>query len=284
MSKVVVTGGAGFIGSHLVKELKNLGHQVEIIDIALDPKRDVRSLEGIKKFFIGAEYVFHMAAIPSVPFSIEYPAETNETNLTGTLNVLIAAREAGVKRVIFSSSCAIYGDQEKLPIKETATVNPMSPYATQKLMSEQYLKLFADIYDLETVSLRYFNVYGAGQDPKGPYAAAISKFLVQKKAGQPITLIGDGSQTRDFVHVSDVVRANLAAMESSSVGNGEVVNIGSGEKVSIKKIAEIIGGPIEHLPPRLEIKDSLGDVSLAKQLLNWVPQVKLEEGIRALLK
>lgn len=284
MSKTIVTGGAGFIGSHLVRALEEAGHEVEIVDIAPDPKKDVRNLESLKSVFGNAEFVFHMAALPSVSFSIEHPSETNETNLNGTLNVLIAARDAGVKRVILSSSCAIYGDQEKLPIKENAPIHPKSPYATQKYLSEEYMRLFADIYDIETVSLRYFNVYGEGQNPEGPYAAAITKFIEQKKANKPLTLVGNGSQTRDFVNVSDVVRANIAAMGSENVGEGEVINIGSGEKISIKKITEIIGGPVEHLPPRLEIKDSLADISLAKKLLNWEPKIKFEDGLRKLLK
>lgn len=284
MSKVIVTGGAGFVGSHLVKALKEKGHQVEVIDIALDKGLDVRDIDAIRPLFAQVDYVFHLAALVSVPYSIEHPAETNETNLVGTVNVLTLAKEAGVKKVVFSSSCAVYGDSDKLPTSESGATNPMSPYALQKLMSEEYMRLFSDIYDLPTVSLRYFNVYGAGQDPNGPYAAAIARFLSQKKAGEAMTLVGDGSQTRDFVHVDDVVRANILAAESDKVGKGETINIGSGQGVSIRHITEVIGGEVTHLPPRLEIRDSLADISLAKELLGWAPEVRFDEGLSALLK
>lgn len=284
MSKILVTGGAGFIGSHLVKSLKDLGHDVEVFDIALDPKQDVRDRSAIALACAGKEFVFHMAALPSVPYSIEHPVETNATNLIGTLNTLVGARDAQVKRVIFSSSAAIYGDQEVLPVREDAQKFPKSPYALDKLESEMYLKLFADIYNLETVSLRYFNVYGEGQNPSGPYASAIPIFLKQKKEGKPLTIVGDGAQTRDFVHVSDVVEANISAMQSSNVGKGESVNIASGRSVSVNKVAELIGGLITNLPPRLEIKDSLADITLARALLNWEPKVSLETGLQELLK
>lgn len=284
MAKVVITGGAGFIGTHLSRELKEHGHDVHILDIALDPKLDVRLVENLKPIFGGAECVFHLAALASVPYSIDHPEETTQTNLMGTLNVLLAAKEAGVKRVIFSSSAAIYGEQEVLPVQEEAPKKPISPYALQKLTSEMYLKLFSDIYGLQTVSLRYFNVYGEGQNPKGPYASAIPVLLEQHKIGRPLTIVGDGEQTRDFVHVRDVVAANIAAMESEKVGKGEAVNIASGKSVSINEIAQIIGGPVEHLPARLEIRDSLADVSLAKELLNWSPKVTFADGVRNLLK
>jgi UDP-glucose 4-epimerase len=281
--KAIVTGGAGFIGSHLAQVLKDAGHEVKIIDIKPDPRLDVRDLDALKREFAGFDAVFHLAALPSVPYSIEHPEETHETNLTGTLNVLLAARDAGVRRVIFSSSAAVYGDQEILPIKEASDKKPISPYALQKLESEEYLRLFSRIYGLETVSLRYFNVYGPGQDPSGPYASAIPKFIKMRQEGKPLTIMGDGEQTRDFVHVSDIAAANLAAATSERVGQGESINIATGKSVSIHEIAELIGGPVEHQPPRLEIKDSLADISLAEELLGWKPERGLEEGIRALL-
>ncbi|MDB5194618.1 MAG: UDP-glucose 4-epimerase [Parcubacteria group bacterium] len=289
MTKVIVTGGAGFIGTHLVKALQALGHEIVVVDIKIDPNDDVRDPAVLQKLFKGAEYVFHLAALVSVPYSIEHPLETNATNLTGTLNVLIAARDAGVKRVIFSSSAAVYGDQDVLPVKETAELRPMSPYALEKFESEMYLKLFSEIYGLETVSLRYFNIYGEGQDPNGPYASAIPKFLKAKKEGKPLTIVGDGSQTRDFVHVSDVVSANIAAMMSTNGGKGEAINIATGRKVSMRQVAELIlsreanEGSIEHLPARFEIKDSVADISKAKELLDWEPKVAFEEGIQRLL-
>lgn len=284
MSNVLVTGGAGFIGSHLVKKLEGLGHKVSVFDIALNPKMDVRDRSAIAEAARGMDYIFHLAALPSVPYSIEYPIESNATNLIGTINTLIAARDARVRRVIFSSSAAVYGDQEILPVKESALKFPKSPYALDKLESEMYLKLFADIYNLETISLRYFNVYGAGQNPNGPYASAIPIFLKQKKEGKPLTIVGDGLQTRDFVHVSDVVMANIFAMESEQVGHGESINIASGESVSIDEVARLIGGEREFLPARLEIRNSLADVSMARKVLNWSPSVDINVGIGELLK
>jgi len=284
MKKILVTGGAGFIGSHLVRALRALGHDVEILDIVHDPRNDIRNLEWIRSKFDGIQYVFHLAALTSVQLSIEQPVETNLTNLGGTLNVLIAAKNAEVRRIIFSSSAAVYGEQERLPVHEDAKTYPMSPYAIQKFGSEEYLKLFSKIYNLETVSLRYFNVYGSGQNPSGPYASVIPKFIEQRKHKKPLTIIGDGLSTRDFVNVSDVVSANILAMESNKVGKGEVVNIASGMSTSANQVAELIGGPIEHLPQRLEIKDSVADISLASKLLDWSPKVGLESGIKELLK
>ena len=283
MSKIIVTGGAGFIGTHLVNNLRDLGHDVQIVDIKLGSDNDIRNLYSLKQLFIGAEYVFHLAALVSVQYSIEHPEETNTTNLDGTLNVIIASKEVGVKRVIFSSTCAIYGDPENLPVNEDAKASPLSPYSMQKLASEEYLKLFSKIYNLETVSLRYFNVYGHGQSAIGSYASVIPKFLEQKKLGRPLTIVGDGKQTRDFVHVSDVVRANILAMESNKVGNGEIINIGSGKESSVNQIAEYFGGEKEYLPARIEPRRAFGDVSKAKLLLDWEPKIILEEGIKKLL-
>lgn len=284
MSKIIVTGGAGFIGGYLVKKLESLNHDVFVYDIAIDPNLDVRNLNNVKNVLKGADYVFHLAALISVPYSIEYPEETNLTNLNGTLNVLIAARDAGVKRVIFSSSAAVYGDQDVLPVKEDIQPKPKSPYAIQKLESEMYLKLFSDIYNLQTVSLRYFNVYGVGQSSDGAYTSVITKFIKQRKENKPITIAGDGGQTRDFINVVDIVSANILAMQSDKVGNGEAINIANGYAVSIKEIAEIVGGPVDYIAQRLEIKDSVADVTLAKSLLGWQPEVKLKDGISDLLK
>lgn len=281
--KIIVTGGAGFIGTHLVRELEARGHDVSVVDIALDPALDVRDLEALRKLFSGAEAVFHLAALVSVPYSVDHPVETNETNLVGTLNTLIAARDAGVKRVVFSSSASVYGDQESLPVKETAEPRPMSPYALQKLAAEEYLKLFSRIYGLETVSLRYFNIYGEGQNPEGPYASVIPKFLKAKKEGRALPVVGDGSQTRDFVHVSDVVRANLAALLSEKVTKGEVINIATGVSTRVGEIAELFGGSVEYLPQRIEIKNSVADISLAQDRLDWSPSVAVREGVEGLL-
>lgn len=283
MKKVIVTGGSGFIGGHIVRRLLEQGIEVVNIDIKLDPKLDVRDVDLLREKFVGADTVFHLAALPSVPYSIEHPLDTNETNLTGTLNVLVAARDARVKRVIFSSSAAVYGQQDVLPVQEDAPKRPMSPYAMQKLSSEEYLELFSRIYEVETVSLRYFNVFGEGQNPDGPYASAIPKFLKMRSEGEPLTIFGNGEQTRDFVHVSDVVAANIAAATSQKVGRGESINIASGSEATINEIARLIGGEVNYLPPRLEIKNSVASIDKARHLLDWEPRVVLEEGIKELL-
>lgn len=280
-TKVVVTGGSGFIGSNLIKELERQNYEVENIDLVIG--RDIRKPAETKPFFAGAKYVFHLAALPRVQYSIEHPEETNETNVTGTLNVLLAAKEAGVSKVIYSASSSAYGDAEVMPLVETLPARPKSPYGLQKYIGELYCRVFGEVYGLPTVSLRYFNVYGPGQNPDGAYALVIGKFLKQKKEGKPLTITGDGEQTRDFTHVRDVVRANLLAAESAKVGKGEVINIGAGQNFSVNRIAELIGGKTEHVPARLEPKHTLADNSLAKELLGWQPQVKLEEGIKELL-
>ncbi len=282
-NKIIVTGGAGFIGTHLVNELKILGNEVKVIDIKLDENLDVRNLEKIAKHFEGIEYVFHLAALPSVPLSIEKPLETHSTNLTGTVNVLIAARDAGVKRLIFPSSAAVYGDQEILPISESAHLNPSSPYALQKLESEMYLKLFCNLYNLETVSLRYFNVYGEGQNFDGPYTSLVTQLVENYKKSKPHVIFGDGEQIRDFINVKDVVAANIAAMTSSQVGKGEAINIASGKGISVNEIVQMIGGESEYHDSRVEIKNSVADISLAKELLKWAPKISIEEEIKKLL-
>ena len=280
-TKVVVTGGSGFIGSNLIAELERQNYEVENIDLVVG--RDIRKLDQIKPLFVGAKYVFHLAALPRVQYSIEHPVETNETNVIGTLNVLLAAKEAGVAKVIYSASSSAYGDQEIMPLVETLPAKPKSPYGLQKYIGEMYARVFSEVYNLPTVSLRYFNVYGPGQNPDGAYALVIGKFIKQKKEGQPLTITGDGEQTRDFTHVRDVVRANILAAESDKVGKGEVLNIGAGRNFSVNKIAELVGGEKEYLPARLEPKHTLADNRLAKELLGWEPQVKLEDGIKELL-
>ena len=295
LEKVVVTGGAGFIGSHLVKKLVELDYDVFVIDNLysgkvkdIHPKAkffnlDVRELDKIRPVFKDAKYVFHLAAIPSVQFSIEHPTITNDVNVNGALNVLTAAKDAGVKRVIYSASSSVYGDVKKLPIIETKNPDPKSPYAVQKYMGELYCKMFAEIYGIETVCLRYFNAYGKGQSVTGAYSGVISIFLKQHKQGEKLTIIGDGKQTRDFVHISDVENANILAVKSDMVGKGESINIGTGKRYSVKDIAGIIGGPIEYLLPRIEPKDSLADISLAEFLLGWKPKIDLEKGLKELL-
>lgn len=294
--KVVVTGGAGFIGSNLVDALIEKGYEVHVIDNLSAGKRenlhskvvfhekDIRYLEDIHSIMDGAKYVFHLAAVPRVQFSIEHPIETNEVNVEGTLNVLQAAHEAGVKKVVFSASSSAYGDQDIMPLRENMSANPKSPYGLHKYIGELYSRLWSEIYGLPTVSLRYFNVYGPRLDPSGAYALVIGLFLRLRKEGKPLTITGDGTQTRDFTHVRDVVRANILAAESDAVGKGEVINIGAGKNHTINELAELMGGPVEHIAPRLEPHDTLADNSLAKKLLDWEPTVNFEDGIAELKK
>jgi UDP-glucose 4-epimerase len=292
--KIVVTGGAGFIGSHIVDELVTRGYDVHVIDNLVAGKKelvpveatlhilDIRDKDSISPIFVGATYVFHLAALPSVPYSIEHPEETHMVNTVGTLNVLLAARAAKVKRVIFSSSSAVYGDQDIVPVPEDAICIPNTPYGLQKYESEHYMRLASELYGLETVSLRYFNLYGPRQNAYGPYASVVAKFIDQKSLGQPMTVLGDGSQTRDFVHVADVVTANMRAMESTKVGKGETINIGGGKEYSIINLAHMLGGEITFLPPRVEIMHSVATIERANNLLDWEPKISLEEGIRLL--
>ncbi len=288
-AKCLVTGGAGFIGSNLVDELVARGNEVIVIDNLSAGKReyinpgakfyevDVRNLEAIKPLFEGVDYVFHLAARPRVQPSIQDPIGAHDVNLNGTLNVLVASRDAKVKRVIYSASSSVYGDQEKMPLHEAMPTNPMSPYAIQKHMGEQYCRLFSELYGLSTVALRYFNVYGQRQPLEGAYTLVLGIFIRQRLAGEPLTITGDGEQRRDFTSVVDVVRANILAANSSWVGRGEVINIGRGQNHSVNELARVIGGPVINLPPRIEPRETLADNSLAKELLGWEPTINLLE-------
>ncbi len=294
MQKVVVTGGAGFIGSNLVDALVDKGFDVHVIDNLVSGKRenvnkkaklhisDITDLKSIELIFKNAKYVFHLAALPRVQYSIEHPQETNLVNVNGTLNVLTVSQKAGVKKVIYSASSSAYGDQSVMPLKENMPASPKSPYGLQKYIGELYCKVWNVVFQLPTVSLRYFNVYGPRNNAEGAYALVIAKFLKQRADGEPMTITGDGEQTRDFTHVRDVVRANILAMESDKVGKGEVINIGAGRNYSVKQIAELIGGPVVYIPARFEPRDTLADRLLAKKLLGWEPQVTIEEGIAEL--
>lgn len=294
MAKMIVVGGAGFIGSNIVEALVANGHEVHVIDNLVGGKKeqvdkkatlhevDMRDYDAIAPVIAGADTVFILAALPRVQFSIEHPQETNEVNIGGIVNVLKAAVDGRVRRVVYSASSSAYGDQLTMPLVETMPAHPLSPYGLQKYVGELYCRLFSEVYNIETVSLRYFNVYGKNQDPEGAYALVIGKFLKQRAGGRPLTITGDGQQTRDFTHVRDVVRANLLASTSSKVGRGEVVNIGAGDNCSIERLAQLIGGPVEYVPARLEPKHTLADHSLAKELLGWEPTVQLEDGIMEL--
>ena len=297
--KFIVTGGAGFIGSHIVDMLISRGDEVHVIDNFLTGKRerlnpkailheiDIREFEKLLSILKGSSGVFHAAAQPRMQLSIQEPQLTNDINITGTLNVLLAARDVGVPKVIYSASSSAYGSKHSMPLHEDMPPYPIIPYAIQKRVGEQYCEMVSKFYNLATVSLRYFNVYGPRQttDTDGPYATAIGIFLGQRQKGRPMTIVPDGKQRRDLTHVVDVARANLLAMESDKVGTGEIINIGTGKNYSILEIADLIGGPIVFIEPRRgEVKETLADNRKAKELLNWEPKISFEEGIEELKK
>lgn len=291
--KYLVTGGAGFIGTNLIKLLLAKGHRVTVFDNYSGGKQkkriqkgaryingDIRNLKQIKKASVGVDGIFHLAAWPRVVYSVKYPLETHINNVDGTLNVLIAARDNKIKRVIFSSSAAIYGNQKKQPMKEDFIPAPISPYGAHKLIGEFYCRLFSQLYGLETVCLRYFNVYGPYVDPMGDYALVVGKFLKQRKEGKPMTIRGDGRYGRDYIHVSDVAAANLSAMTAKNVGKGEIINIGSGIASTVNELAAFIGGATVKIPPQAgDPRCSQANINLAKKLLNWHPTVSFKEGI-----
>lgn len=295
IQKVVVTGGAGFIGSHLVRALVAEGYDTHSIDNYVGgrfPERvtegatyhegDIRNIETLKSVFVDAEIVFHTAALPRVQYSLEHPLETHEVNVTGTVNVLQAAMERGVTRVVYSASSSAYGNQTKMPLTESMIAHPMSPYALHKYIGEQYCQLYSDVFGLETVSLRYFNVYGPHADPFGAYALVVAKFIQQRVEKVPLTIAGDGKNTRDYTHVRDIVRANILASTADTVGKGEVLNLGGGHNVTVLEIAERVGGEKVHIEARLEPKDTLADTSKAKELLGWEPTIAFSEGVAEL--
>jgi nucleoside-diphosphate-sugar epimerase len=292
MAKYIVTGGAGFIGSHITDMLIARGDEVHVIDNFLTGKRsrlnpkavlreeDIRNFDKLQPIFQGATGVFHTAAQPRMQYSIQEPQLTNDINITGTLNVLLAARDAGVRRVVYSASSSAYGPRHPMPLKEDMAPEPVIPYAIQKRVGEQYCVMAARFYGLETVSLRYFNVYGPRQTTTrdGPYATVIGIFLEQRKNGDPMTVVPD--QKRDFTHVTDVARANLLAMESPNVGAGEIINIGAGRSYGITEVAGLIGGEWKYMEPRPgEVRETCADNTKAKELLGWKPRVSFEEGI-----
>ncbi|MAG12829.1 NAD-dependent dehydratase [bacterium] len=294
--KIIVTGGAGFIGSHLTDALIAKDFDVHVIDNLSGGKRenvhkdatlhktDIRNFEEIAPIFKDTHYVFHTAALPRIVPSIKDPRTTHDVNVTGTLNVLLAARDAKVKRVVYSASSSAYGDHKTMPLHEELFARPMHPYGLQKYMGEQLAQLFFDLYNLEVVSLRYFNVYGERAPLEGVYAQAIGRFLKQRKEGKPLTIVPDGKQSRDFTHVYDVVRANINAAESSQINGHEVINIGGGKDYTVFEIADMIGGEHVFIEPRVEAKRSLANTTKAKKLLNWESKINLPDGVAELKK
>jgi UDP-N-acetylglucosamine/UDP-N-acetyl-alpha-D-glucosaminouronate 4-epimerase len=293
---VLVTGGAGFIGSHLTDALVAAGMRVRVIDNFATGRRDylnpaaefveadIRDAASINPHFAGVDCVFHVAALPRIPLSIAKPVETHMTNVVGTLNVLIAARDAKVRRVVYSGSSSVYGDQAKLPLTETMTPDPLSPYALQKYVGEQYTRMFHRLFGMQTLTLRYFSVYGPRMAEQGAYMLAIAAFMRARREGRPLEIYGDGEQTRDFTHVSDVAAANLLAMDCE-IADGRAINIGRGENVSVNRIAAIVGGPVVHQPARAgDVRHTLADRTLAERILGWRPRVSIEDGTADLLK
>jgi UDP-glucose 4-epimerase len=297
VKKVIITGGAGFIGSRLANTLFEDRVDVRVIDNLsygkrsnLNPKipvyvMDVCDYDMISPIFEGVDTVFHLAAVVSVQYSIENPIETNRTNVLGTYNTLMAAKDNGVKKIVYSSSSAVYGDcSEWHGSNECDSLRPISPYGFQKMIAENYCEFFSEFYKMDVSILRYFNVYGPNQNDEGPYAGVISKFIKNKKKRRPLEITGDGMQSRDFVHVDDVVRANIyvANKEKRELTPG-TINIGSGHDISINELATIVGGKVIHVPEREEPKRSLADIGRAVSWLDWEPRIKLEDGIKALL-
>ncbi len=302
---VVITGGCGFIGSNLAHELVDADEVTVIDDLStgrsennedLLDNTNYRFVEGsitdlnlLKQVFDGVDYVFHQAAIPSVPRSIKDPAKTNEVNISGTLNVLIAAEQEGVKKVVYASSSSVYGETPALPKEEGMMPDPLSPYAVSKLAGEYYCKVFTEIYGLKTASLRYFNVYGPKQDPTSEYAAVVPKFITRVLSGKPPVICGDGEQTRDFIFVKDVVSANILAAGSSKTG---VFNIGSGTWVCVNELAATIieafatgiDPGIVHAEPREgDVRYSLADISRARSI-GYKPSYALEDGLKETIR
>lgn len=293
--KCLVTGGAGFIGSNLTDKLIEDGHEVVIIDdLSTGNKDNLNSKASWNNIDIGNEQsvpymvnimkdvdvVFHFAAKARVQPSIDDPISFNKTNVDGTLHLLQACKEAGVKRFVYSASSSAYGNQSIMPLVETMNTNPLSPYGLQKLMGEQYCKLFYEVYGMETVSLRYFNVYGERQNLSGAYCLVIGKFIQCAMNGDDMTIFGNGEQRRDFTYVGDVVDANIRAATSEKVGRGEVINIGNGDNRSVNDIADMVGGSKVNIDPVKEPFETLADNSKAKELLGWVPTMVLEDWIK----
>ncbi len=288
MAKILVTGGAGFIGSNLVDVLIQEGHEVLVIDNLstgkkenINPKAiffqvDLRELDKIKPIFQAVDFVFHEAALARVELSIKDPVTYNDNNVNIALNVLVAARDAKVKKVIYASSSSVYGDQEVMPLSEDMIVKPTSPYGLQKYIGEQYCRLFSYLYKLPTVCLRYFNVYGQRMATEGAYASVISIFGQQRQKGQSMTIAGDGTHLRTYTFVGDIVRANTLASQSE-ITDGRAINTGQSTEYSVNEIAKMFGGPVTNIPERIEPVRNLCGNSLAKKLLNWEPTIDLPQ-------
>jgi UDP-glucose 4-epimerase len=299
--KALVTGGGGFIGSNLAHALVERGHDVCVLDNFSTGNRanladladdlevvegELRSYERVHAATRGVEVVFHQGALPSVPRSVQDPLTTSAVNVEGTLNVLLAARDEGVRRIVFASSSSVYGNSGDLPRGEAANPDPISPYGVSKLAAERYCVSFSRVYELEAVALRYFNVFGPNQDPTSQYSAVIPRFVTAIAGGRPVSIYGDGGQRRDFTYVDNVVEANLLAAEADGA-NGAVLNIATGRATSVNQLAEVIGTlldrpvELEQHPARAgDVRDSWADIARAQGVLGWEPRIDLESGIR----
>jgi len=299
MANYLVTGGAGFIGSHLVEELVRRGERVRVVDNFATGKRqnlahvpsaeivegDLADLDVARRAVAGMDYVLHQAAIPSVPRSVEDPITSNRANIDASLNVLVAARDARVKRLVYAGSSSAYGDTPTLPKIETMPTAPLSPYALQKLVAEQYCRMFTTLYGLETVTIRYFNVFGPRQDPSSPYSGVISLFISALCERRQPTIFGDGEHTRDFTYVANVVDGVLRACTAEGA-SGEVINVATGARISLNSlfnnIRDLVGAQVspKYAPPRAgDVKDSQADISKARRILGYQPIVTFEEGL-----
>ncbi len=300
--RYLVTGGAGFIGSNLVQALLERGHNVRVIDnfstgskdnLALFLEKvemvngDIRYLNTVMEAMEGVDYVLHQAALPSVPRSVETPLESNDVNTNGTLNILYAAKSKGVKRVVYAASSSAYGDTPTLPKVESMPASPLSPYAVNKLAGEHYCKAFYNVYGLETVALRYFNIFGPRQDPNSYYSAVIPKFIKAFLSDKSPVIFGDGEQSRDFTFIENVVQANLKACKAPAKACGRVMNIACGDRITLNELAAELkdilraNSNVKHGEPRPgDIKHSLADISLAKELIDYEPTVNVRDGIR----
>ena len=291
---MLVTGGAGFIGSNLVDQLILEGNEVHVIDNFISGKKEncnekaiyhkldvsiVEHIDKLEKIFEDVDTIFHCAALARVQPSIVNPLKYEVNNTLGLMNVLKAAADVKVRRLVYSASSSAYGPTDNLPSKESNPINPISPYANQKYYGELCCRMFSEVYGLETVSLRYFNVYGERQNLGGAYATVVGIFINQILKGKPLTINGDGSQRRDFTYVKDVVNANILASSSSKVGSGEVINIGSGKNISINELADMFGTEKKYMKPVNEPFANLADISKAKELLNWEPLKDLDSWI-----
>ena len=300
MAHYLVTGGAGFIGSHLTEELVRRGHRVRVADSLITGKRsnlshipgveflegDLADLDFARQAVAGCEYVLHQAAIPSVPRSVKDPVSSNRANVDGTLNALVASRDAGVKRLVFAASSSAYGDTPTLPKHEEMPTHPLSPYALQKVIGEQYLQLFTRLYGLETVAIRYFNVFGPRQDPSSPYSGVISVFATALLENRSPAIYGDGEQTRDFTYVANVVDGVLRACEAPGA-SGQIINVATGGRISLNLLFEemrrLVGARVRPAYQEAragDVRDSQADIAKARELLGYVPTVSFEEGLR----